>query len=293
MKISCAVIQDLLPLYVEDMVSSESRELVEKHIETCENCRRELEGLNEEVLLPIENNPSPLVKVRSSLKKKRRQVAILSMLLTFVIGIVVVSYITAPDYYPYDLERVTITKSENGNVLATFDEHVTGYRVDQSDEGQVYHVTTWSTLWGKWSGERLDNPVVLNPNGEEVAAVYYSAPDGSSNTYLYGEEVYADGGIMILPRLYFAYYTGFSILLWISSIGIALFKRGNKNVRVVATRISFLPLSYLIGHLLIKGTSMSSYSATRELSAILLVMIPLFLLLLSMYQIMLHKENNH
>lgn len=42
MKISCNVIEDLLPLYVEDIISRESAVLIESHIAECENCRREL-----------------------------------------------------------------------------------------------------------------------------------------------------------------------------------------------------------------------------------------------------------
>ena len=39
MKVKCAVINDLLPLYVDDVLSKESRELIEEHIRECESCR--------------------------------------------------------------------------------------------------------------------------------------------------------------------------------------------------------------------------------------------------------------
>ena len=35
----CNVIHDLLPLYVENLVSDESRQLIEEHIAVCEECR--------------------------------------------------------------------------------------------------------------------------------------------------------------------------------------------------------------------------------------------------------------
>ena len=34
-KITCDVIQDILPLYCDDVCSKDSRELVEKHLEDC------------------------------------------------------------------------------------------------------------------------------------------------------------------------------------------------------------------------------------------------------------------
>ena len=38
MKLNCKVIQDLLPLYVDKICSDESRELVDEHLEQCNNC---------------------------------------------------------------------------------------------------------------------------------------------------------------------------------------------------------------------------------------------------------------
>lgn len=35
MKITCNIIDDLLPLYVDDMVSEDSRKLVEEHLKEC------------------------------------------------------------------------------------------------------------------------------------------------------------------------------------------------------------------------------------------------------------------
>ena len=36
MKITCNIIEDLLPLYVDDMVSEDSRKLVEEHLKECQ-----------------------------------------------------------------------------------------------------------------------------------------------------------------------------------------------------------------------------------------------------------------
>lgn len=48
MKISCEVVEDLLPLYVDGVASEESRRLVEEHAAECENCRRLLEEMQKE-----------------------------------------------------------------------------------------------------------------------------------------------------------------------------------------------------------------------------------------------------
>lgn len=41
MNVPCEVIQDLLPLYCDGVCSGKSREMVEDHLRTCENCKRD------------------------------------------------------------------------------------------------------------------------------------------------------------------------------------------------------------------------------------------------------------
>ena len=39
--ISCNVILDILPLYIDGAVCEDTKKLVKEHLEGCENCRRE------------------------------------------------------------------------------------------------------------------------------------------------------------------------------------------------------------------------------------------------------------
>ena len=45
MKNKCNIIRDILPLYVEDMVSADTSAFVEEHLEKCAECRAELENM--------------------------------------------------------------------------------------------------------------------------------------------------------------------------------------------------------------------------------------------------------
>ena len=45
MKNECNIIRDILPLYVEDMVSADTSAFVEEHLEKCAECRAELEDM--------------------------------------------------------------------------------------------------------------------------------------------------------------------------------------------------------------------------------------------------------
>ena len=51
-KISCHIIQDILPLYVDGIVSEDTKEMVEEHLRECESCRKEAEYMQERIVLP-------------------------------------------------------------------------------------------------------------------------------------------------------------------------------------------------------------------------------------------------
>ena len=55
-EIQCAVIKDLLPLYYDGVCSEETRKLIEEHIASCNECKRDLESLNTTMEIPIIEN---------------------------------------------------------------------------------------------------------------------------------------------------------------------------------------------------------------------------------------------
>ena len=54
-EISCGVIRDLLPLYEDGAVSTESQELVREHLKDCPACQEELRRMRTPVSLPPED----------------------------------------------------------------------------------------------------------------------------------------------------------------------------------------------------------------------------------------------
>ena len=45
-KTECAIVQDLLPLYADGVVQTETAEWIQRHLETCPACREELQNLH-------------------------------------------------------------------------------------------------------------------------------------------------------------------------------------------------------------------------------------------------------
>ena len=86
MKIKCDVIRDLLPLYMDGVVSDESRRLIEEHMEECDDCRRYLAELKgeegEDVSIEFKGELEPLKKLRR--KERFNRIALIVVLLAFV-----------------------------------------------------------------------------------------------------------------------------------------------------------------------------------------------------------------
>lgn len=284
MKITCNMIRDILPLYVEDMASQDTRDLVEEHIASCENCKKRLEEMRTFEEPPVDTDIAPLRNIQNTLRKKKLQTIILSVTLTLVFAVVTIAYLTTPAYISYNENAVSIIEKDDGTVLLNFSKEVSGFNVNHypatDNSGYVYDITTWETIWQqKINKNNLEN-TVLNPNGETVASIYYYNTDGSENTLIYGDPI-TDGSVMTLPRLVLSYYVLLAIgFLLICGIGLVIFRK-NEKIRNGLEKMILLPISYLFAHLLIKGLYSATYLAGRDLYVILLVTISLYVALLA------------
>ena len=70
MKTECYVVRDLLPLYVEDMVSPETAKYIRAHLAECAECEAEFEALKAEgALAAIEKKPADNIDDAKPFKK--------------------------------------------------------------------------------------------------------------------------------------------------------------------------------------------------------------------------------
>lgn len=72
MKLPCEMIQDLLPLYHDDVCSDITKTMVKEHLSCCETCRSYLQSLDADLEVPeleIEK-AEPLVKIQVNWKKR-------------------------------------------------------------------------------------------------------------------------------------------------------------------------------------------------------------------------------
>lgn len=89
----CSIVRDILPLYIEDMVSNDTASFVEEHLKNCPECQKELsklkavtevEFVSKETVLTHQEEAAPL----RALKRKLRRKQIISMALSFIVAAV-------------------------------------------------------------------------------------------------------------------------------------------------------------------------------------------------------------
>ena len=306
----CSIVQDLLPLYAEDMLREGTKEYVDGHLAQCEACRAELAALKADVT-PAPVNAQPLRDLKRQLRRKKLTAVLLAVALALTLATAGFAYLTAPQYLPYDETEWMITRSPralaDGSIMSdgltdlsgiesisvNLLTPVSGTKVTSTqdpDSGKtVYFITAWRTPLDTWCGtfDVLDTGdhaqreanALLNALGEteaartlftldaaNCAAVCYSQNNGQDDVLLCGR---MDGGVVSLPRLALGYYELLSFALLIT-LGIAFFLCRRKKIGKALGHLALLPACYLLGHLLVKGFSTTSYQLQRDFSLIVL-----------------------
>lgn len=292
MKNECMIVRDLLPLYVEGLVSDETRAFVEEHLAGCEDCRKALAQIRTSPGATADAGVVPLKTIKKRLRQQKLKSVFLAVTLVMAVLIVGFGYLTLPQYVPYSEDLLTITENQDGMVLVSFDEDkVTGFSVSdltQSEDGDklVLYIYAWKTTWGLLFPDRELQNVVLKPaDDDSVGLIFYSPNYHEEAVKIWGEDV--DFHVVVLPRLALVYYLIFAGLAVVLGGVLLLLFRKNRQVRLWLERIVLFPAAYIVSHILTKGFTTITYSMTRDLVFILLVTILLYaagLLGISLYR---------
>lgn len=169
----CSIVQDLLPLYAEDMLREGTKEYVDGHLAQCEACRAELAALKADVpSAPV--SAQPLRDLKRQLRRKKLTAVLLAVALALTLATAGFAYLTAPQYLPYDETEWMITRSPralaDGSIMSdgltdlsgiesisvNLLKPVSGTKVTSTqdpDSGKtVYFITAWRTPLDTWRG---------------------------------------------------------------------------------------------------------------------------------------------
>ena len=149
MKLSCDVIQDLLPLYHDGVCSEESKKLVEEHIETCADCKDVLHGLREEIAPDTVEAAEPLVDIRMKWNRQKRKALLKgALIVTVVFAVLIGSYWGLTQWHGIPIESknlrvVEVSQVEEDVIYCRLgiwdDDDAFGYfKYTLTDDGKLY-----------------------------------------------------------------------------------------------------------------------------------------------------------
>ena len=291
MRNECNIIRDILPLYAENMVSSDTADFVEEHLKGCAACRKEYEKVKEPQPAQEISNAAPLLKLSRKLKVKRIQTIALTAVFVTALFVSVFAMLDAPIYLPYSEGLITPEQLGDKGILITFDETVTDFHYTVSEDpdgGNLYycHIEAWTSLWDKWFPKGNSNltAAVTTEQTKPIIAVYVPN-DGTENVriakYDPNSENRMDRNVeyentTTLPRLSLGYYLMLASAALVV-LGIVCFLTRKKvKLRIWVERIGLYPAAYIISHCIVSGINWTSYSLPRDFSLIVFISILLY-----------------
>lgn len=154
--ITCEVIKDLLPLYVDGVLSEDSRKLVEEHLQSCKECREYYDNLKDD---DIEAKQEKAAGDKAALKRIRRKINMRKLL----VGCVAALVVAAGAFIAYDrlmLNESYLSYDESGlyvedNMLKT----ATGYHCQYGFDApgnEIEFITLTTTPYENYRNSRSD-----------------------------------------------------------------------------------------------------------------------------------------
>ena len=284
MKNECSIVCDLLPLYAEDMVSEDTAEFVKEHLGNCPTCRAELEKLRKPVQ-PVaaqhvpDIDAEPLKRLKKALLMEKVQAILCTAAVLLALMLSGLSFLTAPEYFAYSQELVTVTEGANGEATISFSSEITNYKLqriaDPADKQTVYHLEVWTCAWDRMFSKPGAQDVTVKPENGHELLIYFTQfiNQSSSNSAvcIYGEIEPDSGGWMALPGLSMGYWLAINIVLLVILGVIWLNLRKKEKPRRLVERLILIPIAYMLVHLCVLGFHTLSYSEWRDAQMILAI----------------------
>ena len=287
----CNLIKDILPLYMEDMVSTDTKEFVNAHLEHCAECRAELERMRgpAKFVPDIDTDIVPLKRIKKDLFIRRLQTIFFTAIIACAVVMIVFGVLTSPKFFPYSDDLLNVVDNHSGEIIVTFDDRVTGYTCTKEfyEETEIYRINAWTTTWDLYFSNRGNQNVVIPYNNDSNNQIFFTQNNGSEDVLIYGESDNLPQAVITLPRQILLPYFILAALALIVLAGLRFLLRNKKAIIVWMDRAILLPISYMAAQLCTKGINFTTYSSQRDFCIIALVAILLYLALLtgkSLYQ---------
>ncbi|MGE7094314.1 zf-HC2 domain-containing protein [Lysinibacillus sp. NPDC048646] len=187
--IKCTIIQDLLPLYVDEVVSDDTKEIVEAHFQQCENCKKDFEAMKQVVYIPVEKEVSTIKSIQRKWRSKKLIISGTSIVLTAALLFGAFHFIFHYDsVIPYKEDLIKVETQQDKLVSHYY--ALSYYALNAThpielningEEKNVSFIQYTKTMANSPTREHFKNNSVRNeqqfisefPESEEIDAIYY------------------------------------------------------------------------------------------------------------------------
>ena len=192
MKYSCGIIKDLLPLYVDQVCSDESKELINEHLPECKECKSYMDSLREsqavEAVAYDEETERRKVKMMLGMKKKllfrNILVAIFTVLILGGACTSVIHYLKRTTVPIPETKHMEVVYENDDLVLNITDaiwSDAHGVRFTLKEDGKLYECVVVAMNTSKWneliSSDKTCSKYTIayrDKGANEIDRVYYS-----------------------------------------------------------------------------------------------------------------------
>lgn len=179
MKKDCEIIKDLLPNYVENLVSETTKEYVEQHISNCSECREILDNMKRDKIVEHKEFYNEEQAEIKNIKKYRRK-SILTKLMILILIIVVISGAGIFSKYAHNSSVIFTAYNKLQEVKDTENFKITIEEHDSSEASGEVHTIKYYYKDGKYKKE------MYSSDNTKYSQIYYE--EINSNSYIFIDE---------------------------------------------------------------------------------------------------------
>ena len=184
---NCKIVKDLLPSYIDNLLSDETNKFVEDHICSCKNCKKYFDEMNSE----LDKEKIKDMEMVKEVKKYKRKIFRLKAIITLIIVILLGSFISSIGYKYY-----IVKKSINH---AFINDEFVNYKIDEYEES-VEKYKDFKTMY-------ISNGAMCKVYKGKVIEFWdtfqnhYYIDNDSKTYYIIKEELYNTDKNQFNPRL--------------------------------------------------------------------------------------------
>jgi len=220
MKVTCNVIKDILPLYVENMVSDDTKNLVEQHICDCSICADSLHTAESRPKVPVDRDIQPLKNVEKQIRSKKRWTVATAVVISITLLTSIMMFLFVPFWLTAEEAIEYVELMDDGYIKFKESDLSYGHYGCVNDlkldghYGILHKGARWRMIYQPKSLPEMNEGTregyfAYSPTWADTNIYYIDSTDGTIEKLLW------DGGQSLLSGQFLFQYDGWKAYAWV------------------------------------------------------------------------------